>query len=284
VIIVNGSQQGLDLCARLLMHPGDPIAIENPGYQGARHIFEARGLQLLPVPVPPDGLAASQIPAGAKAVYVTPSHQFPTGVSMTVARRLELIEWARRSGSLIIEDDYDSEYRYSGPPLPAMQGLAPNAPVIYVGTFSKVLFPGLRIGYVIAPRKLVDGFARTKWLVDRHTAALEQATLADFLREGHLDRHIRRMRRLYGARRAALVESLEQWFGGGAHCVGEEAGMHVLVRFDDPGIAERAAARGIQLAPSSQYYLGPAPEREFVFGFSALSERTIRAGIRRLAP
>jgi GntR family transcriptional regulator/MocR family aminotransferase len=283
VIIVNGSQQALDLCARLLMQPGDAIAIENPGYQGARQIFEGRGLRLLPVPVSPEGLAASQIPAGAKAVYVTPSHQFPTGVSMTLARRLELIEWARRSGAVIIEDDYDSEYRYSGPPLPAMQGLAANAPVIYIGTFSKVLFPGLRIGYLIAPRKMVDGFVRTKWLVDRQTPVLEQATLADFIREGHLDRHIRRMRRLYGSRRAALVESLERWFGGGATCLGEEAGMHVLVRFDDAGVAARAASRGIQLAPSAQYYLGAAPTSEFVFGFSALNERAIRAGVRRLA-
>src|SRR5262249_12493434 len=147
---------------------------------------------------------------GTRAVYVTPSHQFPSGVSMTLARRLELLEWARRAGAVIIEDDYDSEYRYSGPPLPAMQGLAPGAPVIYIGTFSKVMFPGLRIGYVIVPPKLMPAFSRAKWLADRQTAVLEQAALSEFLREGHLERHIRRMRRLYGGRRDTLAEMLDR--------------------------------------------------------------------------
>src|SRR5439155_22586779 len=138
VLIVNGSQQALDLCVRLLVDPGDPVAIENPGYQGARQILNARGARIQPVRVDADGIAAGEIAAGTRAVYVTPSHQFPSGVSMTVARRLELIDWARRNSAVIVEDDYDSEYRYSGPPLPAMQGLAPDAPVIYIGTFRKV--------------------------------------------------------------------------------------------------------------------------------------------------
>ncbi|MBS1856041.1 MAG: PLP-dependent aminotransferase family protein [Acidobacteria bacterium] len=283
VIVVNGSQQALDLCARLLMQAGDPVAMENPGYQGARRIFEARGVRLLPVRIDASGIAVSEIPAGARAVYVTPSHQFPTGVSMTVARRLELIEWARRNEAWIVEDDYDSEYRYSGPPLPAMQGLAAGAPVIYVGTFSKVMFPGLRIGYLIAPRKLVPAFVRAKWLVDRQTPYLEQAALADFLREGHLERHIRRTRRIYGRRRAVLTESLTRHFGDGARCVGDAAGMHVLVRFLDPEVAARAAARRVELASSALYYMGKAPEDEFVFGFAAVGERSIREGVRRLA-
>ena len=284
VVIVNGSQQALDLCARLLVEPGDTVAIENPGYQGARQILEARGARLAPVRIDAAGIAAGETPAAARAIYVTPSHQFPTGVSMTVARRLELIEGARQNGAVIVEDDYDSEYRYSGPPLPAMQGLAEGAPVIYIGTFSKVMFPGLRIGYLIAPKKLVNAFVRAKWLVDRHTPFLEQAALADFLREGHLERHIRRMRRLYGRRREALTESLARHFGGGAQCLGDAAGMHVLVRFEDDAIAARAAARRVHLAGSAMYYLGKAPANEFVFGFSAIGERTIREGIRRLAP
>jgi GntR family transcriptional regulator/MocR family aminotransferase len=283
VLIVNGSQQGLDLCARILAEPGDAVAIENPGYQGARQILEARRVRLLPVRVDGDGIVASEVPENARVIYVTPSHQFPTGVSMTVARRLELIDRARRSGAVIVEDDYDSEYRYSGSPLPAMQGLAENAPVVYIGTFSKVMFPALRIGYLIAPAKMVKAFVRAKWLVDRQTAMLEQAALADFLREGHLERHIRRMRRLYGTRREALTSSLARHFGSSATCLGEAAGMHVLVRFDDDGVAERAVTNRVQLSGSSMYYLGKAPENEFVFGFSSLGERAIREGVRRLA-
>ncbi|HJZ95456.1 MAG TPA: PLP-dependent aminotransferase family protein, partial [Candidatus Solibacter sp.] len=169
VIVVNGSQQALDFCARLLVDPGDEVAIEDPGYQGARQIFGACGARLRPVPVGSEGVQAGGLGKRTRLVYVTPSHQFPTGASLSVARRLELIEWARRTGAAILEDDYDSEYRYNGPPLPAMQGLAGGAPVIYIGTFSKVMFPGLRIGYVIAPTALAPAFVRAKWLADRQT-------------------------------------------------------------------------------------------------------------------
>jgi GntR family transcriptional regulator / MocR family aminotransferase len=283
VLIVNGSQQALYLCSLVLLDAGDSVAIENPCYQGARQVLEARGANLEPVRLDAAGIAVHEIPAGVHAVYVTPSHQFPSGVSMTVARRLELIEWARRSGAVIIEDDYDSEYRYSGPPLPAMQGLAENTPVVYIGTFSKVMFPGLRIGYLIVPKKLAPAFARAKFLVDRQTPVLEQAALADFLREGHLERHIRRMRRLYGKRRQTLKDALARHFGDGAECLGDQAGMHVLTRFDDSGVAARAAANGVRLNGSGLYYLGKAPPNEFVLGFSVLSERLIREGVRRLA-
>lgn len=283
VIVVNGSQQALDLCARLLVDPGNEVAIENPGYQGARQVFEACGARLRPLPVGPDGVDARGLGRRTRVLYVTPSHQFPSGASLSVTRRLELIEWARRAGAAILEDDYDSEYRYNGPPLPAMQGLAGGAPVIYIGTFSKVMFPGLRIGYVIAPPALARAFARAKWLADRQTPMLEQAALADFLREGHLERHIRRMRRLYGRRREALVESLDRHFGERAQVPGDPAGMHTLVRFDDSGVAARAETARVQIAPSSTYYLGKAPANEFVFGFSAVGERAIREGIRRLA-
>jgi GntR family transcriptional regulator/MocR family aminotransferase len=283
IIVVNGSQQGLDLCARLLLEAGDEVAFENPGYQGARRTFEALGARLQPVRIDGDGLVAEEIGAGARLVYVTPSHQFPVGVSMSVARRLELIEWARRAGAVIVEDDYDSEYRYNGPPLPSMQGLARGTPVVYIGTFSKVMFPGLRIGYVVAPGKLVAAFTRAKWLADRNTPMLEQAALADFLREGHLERHIRRMRRLYGQRREVLVDSLARHFGPRAAVLGDPAGMHVLVRFADDSIAERAARNKVQITNAGAYYLGKAPRGEFVLGFSAMGERSIREGVRRLA-
>ena len=283
VIVVNGSQQGLDLCVRLLLEPGDEVAFENPGYQGARRILEAYGALLRPVRIDSDGMVSSEVGGKTRMVYVTPSHQFPTGVSMSLARRLELIEWARRRSAILIEDDYDSEYRYSGPPLPSLQGLASGVSVIYIGTFSKVMFPGLRIGYVIVPPQLVAPFARAKWLVDRHTPVLEQAALADFIHEGHLERHVRRMRRLYGRRREVLIGALERRFGERAKVFGDPAGMHVLVRFEDEGILERAARNRVHLPSASAYYLGKAPRGEFVFGFSAIGERSIQEGVKRIA-
>jgi len=202
---------------------------------------------------------------------------------MSLARRLELLEWARRHKAVVMEDDYDSEYRFSGPPLPSLQGLAAGVAVIYIGTFSKVMFPALRIGYVIAPPGFVTPLRRAKWLADRHTAVPEQAALADFIAEGHLERHIRRMRRVYGNRRAALVESLERYFGRRVQIRGDAAGMHVLVRFQDRTIGEKAAAAGVQLSSSAACYLTQPPDGEFIIGFSSVSERSIREAVRRLA-
>jgi GntR family transcriptional regulator/MocR family aminotransferase len=219
-----------------------------------------------------------------RAVYVTPSHQFPTGVAMSLQRRLQLLAWARENRSVIIEDDYDSEYRYSGAPLPSLQGLGVDAPVIYCGTFSKVMFPGLRVGYLIVPPQLAPAFRRAKWLTDRNTPMLEQAALADFLREGYLERHIRRMRRLYAGRREALLEALTRYFGSAATVLGDAAGMHAMVRIEDKALAARAAKNKVQLRSARDYYLGTAPSNEFVFGFATLSERAIREGIKRLAP
>ena len=283
VVIVNGSQQGLDLCVRLLLEPGDQVAFENPGYQGASRIFQAYGARLKPAGIDSDGVVVGELAGKARLVYATPSHQFPTGVSMSLARRLELIEWARGHGAAIIEDDYDSEYRYSGAPLPSLQGLARGVPVIYIGTFSKVMFPGLRIGYVIAPQQFVTRLKRAKWLADRHTSVLEQAALTDFIREGHLERHIRRMRRLYGRRREVLVDSLARHFGNRAKVRGDAAGMHLLVRFDDGGLEKRAAAAKVVLVSASPYYLAKPQPGEFIFGFSSISERAIREGVKRLA-
>jgi GntR family transcriptional regulator/MocR family aminotransferase len=283
VIVVNGSQQAIDLCCRLLIETGYEVGFENPGYQGARRILEAYGAHVRPARIDSDGLAPGDLSENARLVYVTPSHQFPTGVSMSLARRLELIEWARQHRTVLIEDDYDSEYRYTGAPLPSLQGLSSGVPVIYIGTFSKVMFPGLRIGYVVAPRQLVEPFTRAKWLVDRHTTVLEQAALTDFLREGHLERHTRRMRRLYGRRREVLIESLARHFGTQAIALGDAAGMHVMVRFGDENMLARSIRNRVQLISSSGYYLRDAPPNEFVFGFSALGERTIREGVKRLA-
>ncbi|MBZ5611879.1 MAG: PLP-dependent aminotransferase family protein [Acidobacteriia bacterium] len=283
VVIVNGSQQGLDLCVRLLLEPGDVVALEEPGYQGARRVFSTYGARLRPARVDAEGIVIRDLGKKARLVYVTPSHQFPAGISMSLARRLELLDWARRSGATLIEDDYAAEYRYNGPPLPALQGLAADVPVVYIGTFSKVMFPGLRIGYVIVPPQLVRPLTRAKWLADRHTPVLEQAALADFIREGHLERHIRRMRRLYGRRREALVEAIAHHFGDRAEILGDAAGMHVLVRFEDGAMLERTARNRVQVVNSQYCYLNKTAHHELVLGFSELGERTIREGIRRLA-
>jgi len=282
VLILNGSQQALELCARVLCDPGDVAAFENPGYLGTQRIFQACGIQLAPARVDDQGIVVDDLAKRAKLIYVTPSHQFPIGVAMALSRRLELIAWARRHNSVIVEDDYDSEYRYSGPPLPSLQGLAGDVPVIYCGTFSKVMFPGLRIGYAVLPPALAAPFRRAKWLADRSTPALEQAALTDFIAEGHLERHIRRMRRLYGQRRAALVDALQGHFADRVELLGDAAGMHLAVRFADSGMFERAKRNKVQLVSTRDYYLGKARSSEFIFGFSCLNEAAIREGVRRL--
>jgi GntR family transcriptional regulator/MocR family aminotransferase len=286
VLIVNGSQQALELSARLLLERGAEVGFENPGYPGTRRTFAAYGARLRPVPVDREGLIVDALGRKARLVYVTASHQFPTGVALSLSRRLELLAWARQQGAVIIEDDYDSEYRYSGPPLPCLQGLSEDVPVIYCGTFSKVMFPGLRIGYLIVPAEMVATFARAKWVSDRHSALLEQAALTDFIREGHLERHVRRMRRLYAQRRAVLCDGLERHFPGRVSLHGEAAGMQVLVRFAERSMQHRARAAGVLLPSTAGYYLKPpraAAYSEFLLGFSALPEPVLEQAVRRLA-
>jgi GntR family transcriptional regulator/MocR family aminotransferase len=284
VIIVSGSQQALDLCARLLLDPGDEAAIEEPGYPGARQLFLAHLATLKALPVTDTGVSIDRLTNTTRLVHVTPSHQFPTGVSMSLARRLEWIEWARTNGAVVLEDDYDSEYRYSGPPLPAMHSLADGASIIYLGTFSNVMFRGLRVGYLVVPKDLVEPFRVAKWMADRHTPLVEQAALADFLREGHLERHIRRMRRLYKRRRDALLEALDRHFGRRAVVRGDAAGLHLTVRLSGAGnLQARAERNGVGLSSSDIYYHSKPVPNEFILGFSAETERTLREGIRRIA-
>jgi GntR family transcriptional regulator/MocR family aminotransferase len=218
---------------------------------------------------------------------VTPSHQFPLGVSLPLARRLQLLEWARTHGAVVLEDDYDSEYRYSGPPLPAMHGFADGAAVIYIGTFSNVMFRGLRVGYVVVPNDLIGPFVTAKWMADRHTPLVEQAALADFITEGHLERHVRRMRRLYKRRRDVMLEALYRHFGPQAVVRGDAAGLHMTVRFTSVrGLQEKAARAGVHLSSSEIYYLDAArgaAATEYILGFAAVTERVIRESIRRLA-
>ncbi|MEP7340771.1 MAG: PLP-dependent aminotransferase family protein [Acidobacteriota bacterium] len=291
VIIVNGSQQAIDLITKVLIDRGDAVAVENPGYLGARRVFLAQGAKLLPVPVDENGILVERLEAkpasNVRLIYVTPSHQFPTGAVLPLARRLELIRWAESQGAVIVEDDYDSEFRYGSRPIPALQGLADSGNVIYVGTFSKVLFPALRIGYIVVPDGLARVFARARWLADRQTPTLEQLALTDFIVEGHLERHLRRMRTLYDKRRQALVRALETHFDGSAEILGENAGMHLMLRLrtklNDEEVVRRAADAGVGVVSARIYYLGDAPANEFVLGYAGLSERRIQEGVRRLS-
>jgi GntR family transcriptional regulator/MocR family aminotransferase len=290
ILVVSGSQQALALCARVLLEPGDPVWVEEPGYSGACHAFLLMGGRLVPVPVDDEGL---DVAAGlareprARVAYVTPSHQYPLGMTMSAARRLQLLEWARGTGAWIIEDDYDSEYRYESLPVSALQGLDRDARVLYVGTFSKVLYPALRIGYLVVPPDLVDRFARVRDTLDIFPATLPQAALTDFLVEGHYGRHLRRMRRLYAERRNALVEALDRELGGSVEVLGAQAGMHLVAqlrrhRGSDQEIARRAAALGVNAQPLSTCYLDRPRRQGFVLGFSGVRKPEVLEGVRKL--
>ena len=292
IIVVNGSQQALDLTSRVLLDAGDRVVIEDPQYQGARRVFAAAGAVTMAVSVDADGLDVARIrPRGraARLAYVTPSHQFPTGVVMSLARRLALLEWAERTGAYILEDDYDSEYRYEGRPIEAVQGLDAAGRVIYMGTFSKVLFPALRLGYLVLPPPLVAPFTAAKWLTDRHTATLEQEALTEFVGDGHFERHLRRARMRHASRRAALLDAVTEHLGDRVEIMGANAGVHLLVWLRDvpPRGLNRmiaaAAAEGVGVYPVAPYYIEPPRRAGLILGYASLTEAEIRTGIRRLA-
>ncbi|WP_416674805.1 MocR-like pyridoxine biosynthesis transcription factor PdxR [Egbenema bharatensis] len=291
VVITNGTQQALDLMMRLLITPGDTIAIEDPGYLSAQRIFLSHGAKLLPIPVDEAGLQVETltkpIAYPVRLVYITPSHQFPTGATLSLPRRLELLAWAEQQQSMILEDDYDSEYRYGDRPIPALQGLSQSYAVIYIGTFSKVLFPSLRIGYLVLPHSLVSITAQAKWLSDRHLPLLDQRVLTDFILEGHLESHIRKMRSFYDQNRQALVQALRIHFGEQITILGDKAGMHLMVRlqthWSDAELVQRAEQVGVGIMLAQPHYLTPADRHELIFGYSELETAQIQIGIARLA-
>lgn len=292
IIVVSGSQQALDLVARVLLDAGDRIVMEEPCYTGARDVFAAAGAELVPVRVDDDGLDLAAAPLAAdtaRLAYVTPSHQFPTGAVMPLARRLQLLEWARRTGACIIEDDYDSEYRYEGRPIEAIQALDPEGRTLYIGTLSKVLFPALRLGFLVVPSPLAHPFAAAKWLCDRHTPTLAQLALADFISEGHFDRHLRRMRTRHAARRRALIAALEVELGDAVRVHGTNAGIHVVVWLPDvsaaqtPELIRRARERDVGLYGVAGFYAMPRPNAGLLFGYGQVDEASIAVGVRRFA-
>ena len=297
IIIVNGSQQGLDLCARLLLDTGDRFVIETPCYWAARHVFESVGASPQFVPVDEEGLRTEILESIKKArlCYVTPSHQFPLGHVLSASRRAQLLRWANNAGAYIVEDDYDGEYRYDIRPIRPLHAFDEAAHVIYLGTISKTLSPLLRLGYLVLPPELVDAFRAAKRLTDRHSPTLEQAALAEFIQSGAYERHIRKLRRKNAQRRAALLDAFSENFGSTITVQGSEAGLHVVAWFRKYGstqeeqLVQKARSAGVGIYPISDLYDHPravAAKRRaagFVFGYAALEERDIRQGVTRLA-
>jgi GntR family transcriptional regulator / MocR family aminotransferase len=292
VLIISGVQQALDRTAHLLLDAGDPVWMEEPGYPGAAVVFEAVGAKIRPVPVDAEGL---NLEAGQRRwpqqrprlIYVTPAHQFPLGVTMSLRRRLSLLEWARRSRTIIFEDDYDSEYRYSGRPIPALQGLDRAAMVIFAGSFTDVLFPALRLAYLVVPSDMVDIFAAAESVSTHHPPLIDQAILCDFIREGHFARHVRRMRELYSERLGVLLESARVQLPGLLDIPAVEAGLRT-VGWVQNGIPAEAAAQAaakyeVEAMPLSRYAYGRAKSNGIVLGFAAVDARELRRGVEQLA-
>ena len=290
ILIVRGSQQGLDLAARVLLDPGDEVWMEDPGYTAARIAFEAGGATEVPVPVDEDGLLVEvgvERAPKARLVYVTPSHQYPLGVTLSLQRRLELLRWARKADAWIVEDDYDSEYRYAGRPLASLAGLDGCRHVIYLGTLSKVLFPALRLGYLVVPKEHVDAFVGARYASDRHTGVLEQAVVADFFEEGHFARHIRRMRTLYAERQRFLTEALAEHLGDTLELRPSRTGLHdvgwLRRHTDDAEVAARAVEAGVFVKALSSYGREASLPPALLFGYAGFPNDELLAAVHRLA-
>ena len=289
VVIVSGAQQVLDILARLLLKPGDEVLVETPGYVVAFDLFRAYGAHLTALPVDDDGFPVERIAVDNKArlAFVTPTHQFPRGGTMSLPRRLQLLQWARQRDGLIIEDDYDGDLRYNDRPQSALQGLDSDGRVVYLGTFSKVLFPALRLAYVVLPPVLVEPFVQAKALIDRGAPTLTQAAIADFITDGYFERHLGRLRQVYGQRRQALVNALDRFLPGQVHFAEVAAGLHVMVYLqadcDETAVIQQAAAQDVGVYPGATYHLQQPAPPSLLLGFSGLSEPEIEEGIRRLA-
>jgi GntR family transcriptional regulator / MocR family aminotransferase len=296
IVIVHGSQQAIDLCARVLLDPGDAFVFEDPGYLMARRCFEATGARLLAVPVDEHGLDTARLPddPAVRLAYTTPSHQFPLGAMLPIARRQELLQWAARRRAWIIEDDYDGEFRYGQRPIDALQAIDRDGRVIYVGTFSKALSPQLRLGYLVLPPELVPVFRQAKRLSDRHAPVLEQRALASLIDSGAYERHVRRIRRENERRRAALLGAIAHHLPAEARVVGTAAGLHVVLWLqsvapqDEPAVVAAARECGVGVHPVSPLFAGQATRARtrragLILGYASLSIEQIQQGVRSLA-
>jgi len=293
ILIVGGIQEALNVIARIFVRPGTPVVIENPCYQGAAFAFESYGAEIIGVPVDSDGLLVERLPERSVSLgYVTPSHQFPTGETMPLSRRIKLIEWAQRVGAYIVEDDYDSDFRYDGPPLTAVAGMETGGSVIYLGTFSKSIGAGLRLGYMVVPPQIAEVALAVKTILNNGSTWLEQAALADFIKSGAYARHLRRIQRQYKSRLDTLVHAVRTHLKG-VTVTGHAGGMHVMLHLpmDGPSAAElegRAKSLGIGIysvktGAAVEYGRTAYSERSLVVGYSSLTEAQIRKGIERVA-
>jgi GntR family transcriptional regulator / MocR family aminotransferase len=288
VLVTSGSQQAVDLVARVLIEPGDIVAMEEPGYPLPRRLFRSHGASVVGIPVDDEGLIVDRIPAGTRVVYVTPSHQYPLGMAMSMRRRQALLAWADQADGAVIEDDYDSEFRYGGRPLESLQGLDGSGRVLYVGSFSKSLLPTLRLGFLVAPEPLHTALRKAKQLADWHTTLPAQAALAEFIDHGLLARHIRRMRRIYVERHRAVLEVLTRHFSGLLTPLPSGGGLHLTALLDDqeaPGdlaLAENALALGVAVLPLSYHYSGDGARAGFLIGYGAVPTARIEEGLSRL--
>jgi GntR family transcriptional regulator/MocR family aminotransferase len=288
VLVTNGSQQAIDLIARVLLEPGDVVAIEDPGYPLPRRLFQSHDLRVVGVPVDDEGLIVEQIPECTRLVYVTPSHQYPLGMAMSMTRRQALLAWAEQANAAVVEDDYDSEFRYGGRPLEALQGLDGSGRVLYLGSFSKSLLPTLRLGFLVAPQPLNTALRKAKHLADWHTAVPAQAALADLIEDGLLAQHLRRMRRIYTDRHDRVVEILLRDFAGCLTPLPAAGGLHLTAVLDDGdagrdfAIAERARARGVAVLSLSYHYLGGGARAGFLLGYGGIATTSIEEGLCRL--
>lgn len=295
IVVVHGSQQAIALCAQLLLDPGDLAVVEDPGYGMARLCMQAAGATCLPVPVDAQGLRTEALPQGrpVRLAHVTPSHQFPLGGVLPVGRRRALLQWARQHGSWILEDDYDGEFRYGLRPVDALQALDADAPVLYIGTFSKALSPQLRLGYLVLPPPLVEVFGRAKRLADRSAPVLDQQVLAALIDDGSYERHVRRLRRAHERRRAALLAAIERHLPAGAQVAGAAAGLHVVLWLpgvpaaDEAALVGAARQAGVGVSGVTPLYLQPGlraaePAAGLILGHASLDIAQIDDGLRRL--
>ena len=290
ILIVRGSQQSIDLATRLLVDAGDRVVLEEPHYTGFSFCLSALGAEVTYVPVDEHGLRVEELRgvAAARLACVTPSHQYPAGGVLSLPRRLELLEWARSRRAYVLEDDYDGEFRFEGRPLECLQALDRHGRVLYAGTSSKILFPSLRIGWLVVPPALLSTFQAAHALADTGTASLEQLAFADFIAQGHLERHVRRIRMKHAARRRVLLSALEHELGERARVLGVSAGVHVLLRVDELSgrdvsrLRTACRTRGVGVYPAAPFYARPPTRAELLLGYGGLSEEAIREGVRRL--
>ena len=290
VLVLSSTRQALFLCAQLLVDVGKPILLENPGYFGARKAFETAEAKVVPIDVDASGIRTDLLHtdrSGAHCVYVTPSHQYPTGATLTLERRLELINWAAEKGKWVIEDDYDSEFHYEGKPTACVQGLDKYQRTLYLGTFSKTLFPGLRMGYMVLPRELVKAFTYARSMLDGHTPQILQLTLARFMEDGHYNAHVRAMRKLYAGRQAIMLDAIGKHLGHVVTACRPQGGLQIPCVLHEGWSEEKtirqAASAGVQLPGLSRLYAGAATQQGWLLGYSSLTAHEIETAMRRLA-